>query len=195
MPHDWDDFLWSADEWIVNYSLPVMRLTSVKLFSIGHAFELYLKACNSKITGDIERAIKFGHELPRIWKDCKERDRTFLPDYELRDTVLARNLLDHKDYSKLSKDDAIHFLHNQELYVVVKYLADLKYLGAPLKRIKGAYALALFFPNPLWADLFKALRAYLGHPEAGKLDMLQEHISDSQLPQFSVQFLRQIIGA
>jgi hypothetical protein len=194
MPHDWDDFLWSADEWIVNYSLPVMRLTSVKLFSIGHALELYLKAGNTKITGDIERAIKFGHELPLIWKDCKENDPTFLPDYELRETVLAHNLLDQNGYSKLSKDDAIHFLQNQELYVVVKYLADLKYLGAPLKRIKGAYALAVVFPNPMWADLFRAFRVYLGHPEAGKLDMLQEHISDSQLPQFSVQFLRQIIG-
>ncbi len=127
MPHDWDSFLIAADEWIVNYSLPVMRLTSVKLFSVGHALELYLKASNTKINGDIDRAIKFGHDLPRIWADCKQHDPEFLPEYQLRDTVLARDLLDHADYSKLAKEDVMHFLQNQELYVVVKYLADLKY--------------------------------------------------------------------
>ncbi len=61
-----------------------------------------------------------------------------------------------------------------------------------MKKVKGAYALGFFFPNPMWAALFKTFRAYLGHPETGKLDVLQDHISESQLPQFSVQFLQQI---
>lgn len=194
MAQKWDSFLQTADEWIVNYSLPVMNLTAVKLFSVGHAFELYLKAANTKITGDIDRAIGFGHKLHSIWEDCKNQDSSFLPMYELRKSVLACDLLNHKDYSKLGRDDLMHFLRHQEIYVVAKYLADLKYLGAPLKKVKGELAIGFFFPNPIWAELFRELRSYLCHPESEMQDTIKQHVEEGQLPPFSVQFLSEILG-
>ncbi|MBZ5515449.1 MAG: hypothetical protein LAN62_11550 [Acidobacteriia bacterium] len=193
MAHEWDSFLSAADEWIINYSLPSPFLTGVKLFSIGHAFELYLKAANTKITSDMDHAISFAHDLPAIWRDCKAKDPNFLPGYDLREAILKRNLLDFEDYSKLSKDDVMHFLKHQEFYVVAKYLADLKYLGAPLKKVQGAYALCTIFPNPQWGELLRDFRKYLGHPRSGKLDLIQYHIEQGELPAFSVQFLKAII--
>jgi hypothetical protein len=194
MADDWAVYLRTADEWIVNYSLPILNLTSVKLFSVGHALELYLKASIAKLTGDVDAAVNFGHDIPAIWERCKQLDSSFLPAFELRKTILARDLLDHGDYSQLEKYDLLHFLRHQELYVVAKYLADLKYLGAPLKKIKGAYAIAVFFPNPEWPTLFASLRRHLGHPEEGKLDVIQYHIEESALPPFSIQFLKDIVS-
>ena len=195
MPHEWDSFLPAADEWIINYSLICPEgLISVKLFSIGHALELYLKAAYTKITGNIDQAIGLRHDLPKIWKDCQKEDPAFLPGYELRQSVLDQDLLHGEVYSNLDKDDRKHFSQNRELYVVAKYLADLKYLGAPLKNVKGAFALAIVFPNPKWVELFKELRAYLGHPEEGKLDIIQHHIEEGKLPPTSVEFLRQIVN-
>ncbi len=194
MPYEWDSFLIAADQWIINYSLPWVNLSIVKLFSIGHALELYLKAANTKIDGDIDKAIKFGHELEELWIDCKAKDPSFLPGYELRPSVLKRNLLQPASYSSLDKDDQLHFLKYQELYVVMNHLADLKYYGTPLKKVKGESSLSMISFNPLWAELFKELRAYLGHPQKGKLDMIQHHIEEGKLPSISVEFLRQIVN-
>jgi hypothetical protein len=54
------------------------------------------------------------------------------------------------------------FLENQEIYVVAKYLADLKYFGAPMKQVKGAYAVGVVTLHPRWAELFRAFRKHLG---------------------------------
>jgi hypothetical protein len=194
MAYEWDAFIWAADEWIINYSLPPMTLNAVKLFSVGHALELYLKAANTKITGDIDRAISFGHDIPTIWGDCRLQDPGFLPTYELRESVLARNLVDFNDYRHLDKDDLMHFLHYQELYVIAKYLADLKYLGAPLKKVKGAFGVAYFFPNPLWIELFRDLRAYIGYPREGHLDLIRHHIEEADIPPSSANYLSGLLG-
>ena len=195
MPHEWDSFLPAADEWIINYSLICPEgLISVKLFSIGHALELYLKAANTKIDGDINKAINFRHDLPGLLYDCKKKDPAFLPGYELRQSVLDQDLLQGEVYSNLDKDDRKHFLENQELYVVTKYLADLKYYGAPLKKVKGASFLAMTPLNLQWAELFKELRAYLGHPQKDKLDIIQHHIEEGKLPPTSIEFLRRIVN-
>ena len=194
MPHDWDSFLWAADQWVINYSLPGRHLVAVKLFSVGHALELYLKAANTKITGDIERAIKFRHDVAKIWADCKAQDPGFLPEYELRESVLSRELFDYSDYSQLGKDDLIHFMENQEFYVVAKYLPDLKYIGAPLKRVARFRALVMMFPNFWWADLFRNLRIYLGHHGEGNLDVIRQHIEEECLPPASVEFLKKVLS-
>ena len=193
MAREWDSFLLAADEWIINYSLPPMMLHSVKLFSIGHALELYMKATYTKLSGEIDEAIGFRHDIPGIWAACRGRDPGFLPQYQLRESVLARDLLSVEGYSQLAKDDLLEFLHNQELYVVAKYLGDLKYLGAPLKKIKGAYALGYSFPNPRWISLFGALRGYLGHPSENKADLIRHHIENGDLPVSSVEYLRDLL--
>ena len=193
MAHEWSAFLSSADEWIVDYSLPVVPLTSVKLFAVGHALELYLKAANAKLSGSVEDAVKFGHNLHALWFDCKARDTGFLPMYELRPAVLERDLLNHESYCRLDANDLGHFLENQELYVVTKYLPDLKYLGAPLKKIAGAYALGFVHPNPKWAELFRALRLYLGHPETGRADTIRHYTEAGVVSGASLQFLQTVI--
>ncbi len=196
MASEWRAFHRTADEWLINYSiLPVgSSLTAVQLFSVGHALELYLKAVNSKLTGNIDDAVKFGHKVVAIWNDCKNRDPKFLPAYELRASVLARNLLDSNDYMTLPQSDVFHFLEYQELYIVSKHLADLKYLGAPLKSVKGAYALTYVFPNPMWAFLFREIRSYLGIPEEGQWDLIQYQIEVGFLPPASLEFLNEVLG-
>jgi hypothetical protein len=194
MPHKWDSFIHTADEWIINYSMPMMSLVGVKLFSVGHAFELCLKAANTKITGDIDRAIKFGHDIPAIWHDNEKRDSHFLPQHELRKTILKRDLLSPTDYQKLSKKDFREFITHQEIYVAAKYLADLKYLGAPLKKVKGAYGISMMFPNPIWSDLFRDLRTYLGIPGKGKTSFIQLTIDHEDLPAPTKGFLLDITG-
>jgi len=191
---EWDCFLWAADEWIVNYSLPYQPMVAVKLFSIGHAFELYVKAANAKQTGDVDGAVKFGHNIPKLWADCKRRDGAFLPQFELRPSVLARDLLDVNSYEQLTADDLRHFLENQEIYVIAKYLADLKYFGAPMKQVKGAYAIGMITLHPKWAELFRALRKYLGHPMGSKTDILRHYAERGGLPPSSTAFLQAILA-
>ena len=68
---------------------PGEALNAGKLFSVGHALELYLKAVNTKM---------FGHNVTQIWHDCKLNDAAFLPRFELRETVLSHDLFNPKDY-------------------------------------------------------------------------------------------------
>ena len=196
MPYDWHSFLPPADEWLVAYSTPPAHLTSVKLFSVGHAFELYLKACHTKMTGDIDEAMSFSHRILDIWRGCKSADEGFLPDFELRESVLACDLLAvaRIQPNQLSDDDMKHFLHYQELYIVFQQLGNLKYLGAPLKPPQGPWAFGTVFPNPMWAKIFRDLRLYLEYPEADRTDLIRYHIESSELPPISVDFLTQILG-
>ena len=69
MAHDWHAFLRTADEWVINYSLlpACSSLIAVQLFSVGHALELYLKAANTKLTGNID-AVRCAHHILRTNK-------------------------------------------------------------------------------------------------------------------------------
>lgn len=194
MAREWDCFLWAADEWIVNYSLLKVSIPAVQLFSVGHAFELYLKAASSQISGDVDRAVGFGHNVIGLWRDCKGGDRAFLPEFELRQVVLDCNLLNADEYGRLGQNDLKHFLQYQEIYVVSKYLPDLKYLGAPMKRIAGAFAVGSWSRHPMWAELIRSIRQYLGHPVDGRIDKLQYFIDQADLPVASREFLRSIVA-
>jgi hypothetical protein len=70
--YDWRAFLWPADEWLFLFATPPGGLISVKLFSIGHALELYLKAVYAKLTGDVKAAIG----LATIFRDSGRLART-----------------------------------------------------------------------------------------------------------------------
>jgi len=94
--NEWDCFLEPADEWFVNYSAVPSLLKTVVLFSVGHAVELYLKAANAKITGDIDRAVRFSHRIADLMKDCREQDANFMPDHTLLESVLASDFLSHR---------------------------------------------------------------------------------------------------
>ena len=188
--YEWHSFLIAADEWFITYSLPPV-LRSVKFFAIGHTVELYLKAANTKITGDIDRAMKRGHNLKAIWDDCKAKDSAFMPQYEIRDDIYNRDLL-LSPYEGLNAEDTLHLGNNYELYIIAKYLPDLKYLGAPPKTMKGEAGLYLIYPNTYWINFLKEMRRYLGHPEEGRRDTILFHIEHSTMPPETVHFLKML---
>jgi hypothetical protein len=73
---NWYDFLDTADQFFISYSISP-SLIPVNRFEIGHTVELYLKTTNTKLTGDTDRAIKFGHNIKAIWDECKKLDSSF----------------------------------------------------------------------------------------------------------------------
>ena len=188
--YEWHSFLSAADEWFIAYALPPV-LMDVKFFAIGHTVEMYLKAANTKITGDIKRAMKFGHQIKAIWDDCKAKDSAFMPQYEIRDDIYNMDLVP-SPYKGLNKEDTIHLGNNYELYIIAKYLPDLKYLGAPPRKMKTGAGLYLLYPNSYWIYFLKDMRRYLGHPEEGRMDKISFHIEHSTLPPETVRFLKML---
>jgi hypothetical protein len=186
---DSDKFLFTADEWLVSYSIPP-TLPTVKLFSIGHSIELYLKAANTMITGNKDHAISFRHEIKIIWDDCKSKDTNFMPSYEIRDSVFNSDFI-HKQAQDLSRDDMEHFLRNEEFYIIAKHLPGLKYYGVPPKPMEGM-VFFVEFPNPYWIGFLKELRKYLNHPKPNEFDFITITINQKILPNESVVFLNQL---
>src|SRR4051812_6919500 len=88
MQHHPKGFLRSAEEWFIVYALSG-HLLSVSRFALAHSIECYLKSAYILQTGDEQSAISFGHNLAKLWQACKDYDPTFMPDYEVRPSVLA----------------------------------------------------------------------------------------------------------
>ena len=120
---NWEGFLFAADQFLVSYSCPP-DLTPVKLFEIGHTVELYLKTANTKLTGDIIRAINFSHRLKDIFDDCKSLDPNFMPNYEIKTSIYDSDFIKNNG-TKLPPIDQPHYFDNQELYVITKHLMDI----------------------------------------------------------------------
>jgi hypothetical protein len=188
--YDWHSFLQAADEWFIIYSLPP-PLRHVKLFAIGHTVELYLKAANTKITDDIKGAMNFRHNLKAIWDDCKAKDSAFMPQYEIRDDIYNRDLLP-SPFEGLNEEETLHFGNNYELYIIVKYLPHLKYLGAPPTKMKTEGGLYFQYHNRYWIDFLKEMRRYLGHPREGRRDIISFHIDHSSMAPEAVRFLKML---
>jgi len=162
MTGEWRGFLQAADEWLINYLAAPEWLTNVKLFSIGHSFELYLKSVYAHGYNDTDGAVKYGHRLIPLWKACKALNPPLLPTVMLRDSVLAEDILHGGLDKHLSQDDFLHFLEYQELYLIMRHLPDLKYIGAPLKTASYQLAYGFSFPNELWQYILGGVRQYLG---------------------------------
>jgi hypothetical protein len=190
--HTWPSFLWTADEFIIAYASAPLLAGAAPLFMIGHAAELYLKAANTKITGDIDRAVGFGHRMKDLWNDCKSKDPLFMPNYELREAVYKEPFLEEDITGLFSQNDAVHYLKNQDFYIVAKHLMDIKYFGAPLKTIKRPYAYSTVFQNPYWIDFFKELRSYLGHPLPGTNDGILNAIEHGEVSLRAQAYLKEL---
>ncbi|HEY0765430.1 MAG TPA: hypothetical protein VGD61_23835 [Pyrinomonadaceae bacterium] len=192
MSYNWNCFLQSADEWLITYALPPQRFIFVKLFAIGHVVELHLKASYAKLSGSVDEAICLGHNIPGLWNACKA-DTSFMPGFELRQSVLNAEILNTDAVSQqLSADDRDHLFANMEFYVIAKYLADLKYLGAPLKKIDKAYAIGGNFPNIYWIRFLKELRAFLDTPTKERVDFVDEYLKEGILPVDAATYLQQL---
>lgn len=188
---NWIRFLDAADQWLISYSLPP-ALMAVKLFEIGHVVELYLKAANTKMTGDIKRSIKFGHKIKQIWDDCKSRDKAFMPNYEIRQHVYDSDFMHNPWNNLFNQDDFMHFVHNQELYITAKHLPDLKYLGLPPKTMAEPNSMGMVHPSDYWIDFLKELRTYLEYPADNMRDWIRMKIEMKELPYNSALYLNQL---
>jgi len=166
-------------------------LISVKLFSVGHALELYLKAVYAKLTGDVKAAIGFGHDIPRLWKACKGLDQNFLPTRDIRQVVLSAMPLSEKYMlDPQHKADFEHYLKNQELYLAAKDLKNWKYAGLPAPKGGGPGSFGYVHPNPYWLEFFRELRTYLGHPSPNRIDVIESQFESRALPPETEEYLR-----
>jgi hypothetical protein len=94
---------------------------------------------------------------------------------------------------RLNRDDFLHFLKYQELYLIVRHLPDLKYIGAPLKTANDQLAYAFSFPNEMWAQILQEVRRYLRLTQPSAL--LSEAIDGDWLTPAAGAFLAHIVDA
>ncbi|MDD5116434.1 MAG: hypothetical protein PHW98_05155 [Candidatus Omnitrophica bacterium] len=172
---DWCRFLYTADEFLVAYTVIPPRLM-ISLFLVGHAAELYLKAVFTKQTGNIDKAVRYGHRIKELFIKCKENDKSFLPDL---------------DYKRLENDVEYRKEKHLELYYVGKYLADLKYLGVSFSEMRD---LQRYGPNYEWANFFRRIRLYLKYPPKGHKDFLKDNLNDLGLSDQHKNYLGIILG-
>jgi hypothetical protein len=192
--HDWHSLAYQGDEWLVGYACVPSCAHSVVIFSVGHALELYLKAAHTKLFGDFDKALKFGHSVKSLWDACKKRDSAFLPNHEIRDAIFSLDFLAPQVFETLSRDDQLHYADHQNLYMIAKHLQDLKYLWLPWNTWKGwgttpNAGFFYFHHDPYWIALFSDLRGYLGHPEHGFADFIGQQMKLGNIPPAAAQYL------
>jgi len=182
MSDEWRTFLWTADEFLIEYSLPLPFLTAVKQFLIGHVVELYLKAAYTKMTGDHRSAINYGHKIKNLLGACQKHTPSFMQGYQIKDDVF------NSIKSNQIVNDPEYFKHCQ-LYQIAVWAGRFKYFGMP-QSIDGTEKQTSFicmWPDPYWTGFLKELRTYLGYPEEGKGDRIK-HMWN-QLPESSKVYL------
>lgn len=182
-----------GDEWFIAYACAPPLATSAVLFSVRHAVELYLKAAHVAAFGDITKAIKYGHKVIDLWDACKAEDPSFMSSYLLRKEIFAIDFLDSTAVAGLSTQEQLHYLKNQQIYLLFKHLQDLKYFGLPWKtRDTLPKAMAFLHPDPLWISFFRALRSHIGYPRLGCVDRIAQLLELNALPQAAAIYLRDL---
>jgi hypothetical protein len=163
--HGWTSFLFTADDFIISYAqVSGVVAPTTELFLVGHAVELYLKAASTKLSGDINRTVNFGHGLYGLWKDCKHQDANFMAGYDIIQSTFDRMYFTPKALLRMSKSERMNYIINQNFYIILKYLPDLKYAGAPLRILKGPYSMGTVSHDPYWIKFFAEIRTFLGFP-------------------------------
>jgi len=190
--YDWHSFAYAGDEWLVGYACLPAVTPFVAIFTVGHALELYLKAAHTKLFGDVEKVIKKGHNIKSLWDECKKRDGAFLPNHEIRGSILKVDFLDQHVFKTLTKDDQEHYIRYQNLYLIAKHLSDIKYFSLPWNSRKkgGEKAVCWTSHDSYWITLFKDIRVYLGYPPKGKADFVEQQLRTGMLPSYAVHYLR-----
>jgi hypothetical protein len=188
----WERYLYSGQEWLISYICAPGFLESVKPFSIGHAFELHLKAVHVKILGDEEKCLKVGHNILLLWDEIKAADPTFLSSIEFRKRILTANFLEHGLDAEFFQEDWPHFVQYNELYIVAKHLAEMKYFGTPLRKRSGPMQYGWSFPNPMWLNILQEIRRFLGKTqESALLARLKE---SEEVSTYSMKLLERALG-
>jgi len=149
----WSMLAGRADEWFAAHLQTSMlpdglRGLSPLVFTSGHALELYLKAAVAA-HASFKQAEAFGHKLPKLWNLCET-----YPGFPLRALVQPallernKNFYDQGVRSRLPKPLRQHLSENEFLYLALRHLQDLKYLGLPGRTIPANQVLTFGTPVP-----------------------------------------------
>jgi len=191
---DWAKYASEGDQWIICYALVsgISSTQTAALYIIGHAVELYLKAASIKLSDNEAGAIKYGHCLKRLWKDCRRLDPCFMSTYDIRFSTLAKDIFDPKVIGSLSADELRNFDSHRSLYAIMRALPDLKYFGLPWKTEKtsGSYYVVTEHRDRYWIRFFKDMRTYLGYPANQLADRIRNAVAGSDLPADAVAYLK-----
>jgi hypothetical protein len=181
----------AANEWIIAYTFAQQGMltldfsgyvTGPPLFLLGHALELYLKACL------VRRGEQpWGHELFDMWKTLK-LDPAFI-----REINISQRLFDTFDLGDSGQFYKEPFsLQHQMVIMLMKYTADLKYLGTKMKKVQGGgYSYGWLSFDPAVAKVFNGLRKYVSLPD-GHLDSLTAILAEPELPPSQREFIQNI---
>lgn len=143
---EWSMLAGRADEWFhahlrLSESAGQGGLLSPWVFTAGHALELYLKAVVTAYEG-LEVAVRIGHQLPKLWQYCEGFDQ-FPYKGLLRPELLEldRDIYASGNRHQLSPDFQRHLGENELLYLALRHVQDLKYLGTPGKTLRNGLRL------------------------------------------------------
>jgi hypothetical protein len=194
---NWRCFLMPGDHWLIGYFCLPLGLTSVQPFMVAHAVELYLKAAYARHTGSVQKAMGKGHNVKGIWDELRQ-DPAFMPAYGLVESIYnqsAAMAIGGALAAGTSPEDSRKYFAHQELYLVMHLLADLKYIGTPIKAAKGGpISIGYIFPNEYWVGFFRELRNYLRYPATGELDHLAEALKGEDVPPRARFYLEKLYG-
>ena len=198
----WFQFASEGDDWLIAYALicaaPPLNFGPL-FFAVGHAVELYLKATHIKFYGDVDKAINYGHNNKKLWDDCKKHGE-FMSAYEIRDSIFKQDFLNPEVFNKFSGEESQHFAEFQNLYLIFKYLKDLKYYHLPWKPERdSAVSTATKYPDPFWIKFFRALRYSLSDRYLIDYDHIaqwkqMQSMMDNLVPDISLRYLNNFIG-
>lgn len=140
---EWSRLAGLADQWFAAH-LQLSVVTegfqpnlSPWIFSAGHALELYLKSAVAA-TESMQVAISLSHKMKDLWNHCESYDHFPLlgllrPDY----LNLDRDIYSPGKRDQLPVEERLHLSDNEILYLSLRHVQDLKYLGTPGKTFRG----------------------------------------------------------
>jgi hypothetical protein len=187
----WQNFTMLGDQFIVAYSRLDAQTVPVTLFTVGHAVELYLKATILKIDPDFD-ILSLGHRIDKMILKVNELEPTLLNSYKLKEDVYVKFMNGVPVTIEQSADPSYeHYVINQELYWVSKYLLDLKYLGTIHKSMPQTFSIFIRACNPYWLNFFIELRKFLGWPTENQyFDFIKKSFENQLIHKEQEEFLK-----
>lgn len=183
-----------GDQFLIAYACSTWAGPAARLFTIGHAAELYLKAALLKLQPAAD-VTKFGHKIEDLLEKLQALSPSLLTGYNLRKSAADKWLLNPVGPEAFGIDpDYDHYVYNIELYWVSRYLGDTKYLLASHKAIKRSFAVTSAGLNDYWQPFFREIRNFLGLPDPSQgNDRLANAANSENFPPQVREYLRKIV--
>ena len=187
------DFLELADQWLITYSTNISNMPAPTLFIIGHCFEAYCKSAIAKHDESIDLHKKFGHKIEDMINYLK--DNVGLMKYLNIEQGIENFMTNGPVPLSLPPDQQIiynNYIENQELYWVMKFLKDLKYIGTKGKTMPTQYSILVMERNPYWINILKEIRDYICKNE-NPYNLSINNFSERQNIEFAKEYINKII--